>query len=89
MRAAECINPPAVRSILPYAYKRTELLLAGHSKQEVIAAIKAAIDKKELPALEQGTLSYMMSRDSYSRWRLLGQASHCCTVWTCMRSDFA
>jgi len=65
VRAAECINPPAVRSVLPYAYKRTELLLAGHSKQEVIAAIKAAIDKKELPALEQGTVSYMMSSDSY------------------------
>jgi hypothetical protein len=61
VRAAECINPPAVRSVLPYAYKRTELLLAGHSKQEVIAAI----DKKELPALEQGTVSYMMSKDSY------------------------
>jgi hypothetical protein len=65
VRAAECINPPAVRSVLPYAYKRTELLLAGHSKQEVIAAIKAAIDKKELPTLEQGTVSYMMSKDSY------------------------
>jgi hypothetical protein len=65
VRAAECINPPAVRSVLPYAYKRTELLLAGHSKQEVIAAIKAAIDKKELPALEQGTVSCMMSKDSY------------------------
>ncbi len=65
VRAAECINPPAVRSVLPYAYKRTELLLAGHSKQEVIAAIKAAIDKKELPALEQGTVSHMMSKDSY------------------------
>src|SRR5260370_28449692 len=63
--AAECINPPAARSVLPYAYKRTELLLAGHSKQEVIATIKAAIDKKELPALEQGTVSYMMSKDSY------------------------
>ena len=65
VRAAECINPPAVRTVLPYAFKRTELLLAGHSKQEVIAAIKAAIDKKELPALEQGTVSYMMSKDSY------------------------
>jgi len=53
VRAAECINPPAARSVLPYAYKRTELLLAGHSKQEVIAAIKAAIDKKELPAWSQ------------------------------------
>ena len=46
-------------------YKRTELLLAGHSKPEVIAAIKAAIDKKELPALEQGTVDYMMSKSSY------------------------
>jgi len=65
VRAADCLNPPAARSVLPYAYKRTELLLAGHSKQEVIAAIKAAIDKKELPALEQGTVSYMMSKSSY------------------------
>lgn len=65
VRAADCINPPAVRSVLPYAYKRTELLLAGHSKQEVIAAIKSAIEKKELPALEPGTVSYMMSKDSY------------------------
>ncbi len=65
VRAAECINPPAARSVLPYAYKRTALLLAGHSKQEVIAAIKAAIDKKELPAVEPGTVSYMMSKDSY------------------------
>src|SRR6202050_534526 len=65
VRAAECINPPAARSVLPYAYKRTELLLAGHSKQEVIAAIKAAIDKKELPTLGPGTASYMMSKGSY------------------------
>jgi hypothetical protein len=40
IRAADCLNPPAARSVLPYAYKRTELLLAGHSKPEVIAAIK-------------------------------------------------
>jgi hypothetical protein len=65
VRAADCLNPPAARTVLPYAYKRAELLLAGHSKQEVIAAIKAAIDKKELPALERGTVSYMMSKSSY------------------------
>src|SRR5215831_20139474 len=62
VRAADCLNPPAARSILPYAYKRTELILAGRSKLEVIAAIKAAIDR---PALEQGTVSYMMSKASY------------------------
>jgi len=65
VRAADCLNPPAARSILPYAYKRTELLLAGHSKQEVIAAIKASIEKKELPPLEPGTVSYMMSKSAY------------------------
>ncbi len=65
VRAADCSNPPAARSVLPYAYKRTELVLAGHSKQEIIAAIKAAIDKKELPPLEPGTISYMMSKSSY------------------------
>jgi hypothetical protein len=65
VRAADCLNPPAARSLLPYAYKRTEFLLASHSKKEVIAAIKAAIDKKELPPLEPGTVSYMMSKGSY------------------------
>ena len=65
VRGADCLNPPAARSLLPYAYKRTELILAGHSKQEVIAAIKSAIDKKELPSLEQGAISYMMSKSSY------------------------
>jgi hypothetical protein len=65
VRAADCLNPPAARSILPYAYKRTELLLAGHTKPEVIAALKAAIDRKELPPLEPGTISYMMSKGSY------------------------
>src|SRR5579862_9831475 len=65
VRAAACFNPPAARSILPYDYKRTELLLAGRSKLEAIAALKAAIDKKELPALESGTICYMMSKSSY------------------------
>jgi hypothetical protein len=65
VRAADCLNPPAARTVLPYAYKRTELILAGRSKLEVIAAMKAAIDKKELPALEQGAVSYMMSKASY------------------------
>ncbi len=65
IRAADCMNPPAARSMLPFVHKRAELLLAGHSKVEVIAAIKAALEKKELPALEPGAMSYMMSKSSY------------------------
>jgi len=64
IRAAACLNPAVARSFLPYDYKRTELILAGHSKQEIVAATKAAIDKKELPVLEQG-MCYMMSKSSY------------------------
>jgi len=60
VRAAACLNPPAVRSVLPETYRRTELVLAGRSKQEVITAIK-----KELPALEQGAICYMMSKSAY------------------------
>ncbi|HZC25089.1 MAG TPA: hypothetical protein VE866_17265 [Candidatus Binatia bacterium] len=65
IRGANCLNPPAARSMLPFAQKRTELLLAGHSKIEVIAAIKAALDKKELPALEPEAMCYMTSKSSY------------------------
>jgi hypothetical protein len=54
VRAADCLNPPAARSVLPYPYKRTELLLSGHSKLEVIAAIKAAIDKKNCRLWSRG-----------------------------------
>jgi hypothetical protein len=65
VRAADCMNPPAARSVLPFVFKRTELLLAGHSKVEVIAAIKAALEKEELPALEPGAVDYMMAKSSY------------------------
>jgi hypothetical protein len=65
IRGPLCFNPPAARSILPITYKRTELVLAGQSKQQVSDAIKAAIDKKELPPLEPGAMSYMMSKQAY------------------------
>jgi hypothetical protein len=65
VRAADCLNPPAARSILPFVRKRTELLLAGHSKLEVIAAINAALEKKELPNVEPGAVDYMMAKSSY------------------------
>ena len=65
IRAANCLNPQGARSLLPLVQKRTEMLLAGHSRVEVIAAIQAAFEKKELPALEPGAVSYMMAKSSY------------------------
>lgn len=65
LRGPVCFNPPAARSILPVTYKRTEWALAGQSKDQIIAANKTAYDKKELPALEPGAMSYMMSKQAY------------------------
>ena len=75
LRGPLCFNPPGARSVLPLTYKRTEMILAGKSKAQVIAALKAAYGKKELPPLEPGAMSYMLSKDQYltdagdHRWR--------------------
>lgn len=64
-RSPICLNPPAARTVLPLTLMRTKLILAGKSKDEVKESIKAAIKKKELPELEPGAMSYMMSKDAY------------------------
>jgi hypothetical protein len=65
MRGPLCYNPAAVRSILPYTIKRTELVLAARSKPEMIAAIEDAIASHALPPLEPGAMTYMMSKQGY------------------------
>lgn len=39
--------------------------MAGRSKAEMISAVKAAFEKKQLPALESGAMDYMMSKSAY------------------------
>jgi len=65
IRGPICFNPPAARSVLPTTYKRTEMVLAGRTKAEIIEGNKAAFDKGELPPLEPGAMSYMMSKEAY------------------------
>jgi len=65
IRGPICFNPPAARSVLPTTYKRTEMVLAGRTKAEIIEGNKAAFEKGELPALEPGAMSYMMSKEAY------------------------
>jgi hypothetical protein len=65
IRAPICFNPPAARSVLPATYKRTEMVLAGRTKAEIIEGNKAAFEKGELPPLEPGAMSYMMSKSAY------------------------
>ncbi|MGB8477914.1 MAG: hypothetical protein WCE63_03620 [Acidobacteriaceae bacterium] len=65
MRGPICFNPPAARSVLPLTIKRTNLILSGLSKAQVMDGIRAALQAKQLPTLEPGAMSYMMSKESY------------------------
>ena len=65
VRAADCLNPQAARSILPIIDLRTRMAMAGRSKAEIVSAIKAAFESKQLPDLESGAMDYMMSKSAY------------------------
>lgn len=65
VRGADCLNPQAARSILPIAYLRTRMVMAGRSKEEIVLAIKAAFENQQLPKLESGAMAYMMSKSAY------------------------
>lgn len=65
MRGPICFNPAAAHSILPLTLKRTDLVLSGLSKEQVMDGIRASLRAKELPTLEPGAMSYMMSKESY------------------------
>jgi hypothetical protein len=65
VRVPQCFNPPAARSILPLTINRTEMVLAGLSKAQMIDSITAGFENKKLPAPEPGAMCYMMSRAGY------------------------
>jgi hypothetical protein len=72
-RAPLCLNAAAARSYLPRTIKKTDLILAGRTKAQMVESIKASIDKKELPAMELGAMCYMLSKqghlsDRYGHW---------------------
>jgi hypothetical protein len=65
IRGAVCYNPPAARSVLPITHMMTKMVLAGLPKAQMFEDIKVAYARKELPALEPGAMSFMMSKHSY------------------------
>ncbi|MGH7532870.1 MAG: hypothetical protein ACREL4_06240 [Gemmatimonadales bacterium] len=64
-RSPICYNPPAARSLLPYAMKQAGMALAGASKAQITDAIRTAVAKKELGAPALGSMAYMMSKEAY------------------------
>ena len=65
VKGAESLNRQAARSILPIADLRTRMVMTGHSKADILPALKAAFDNKQLPDLEGGNMVFMMSKSAY------------------------
>ncbi len=65
VRVPMCVNAAAARSYFLRITKITELALAGHTLAQVNETIAAAVDKKELPAMEPGAMCFMMSKQGY------------------------
>jgi len=65
VRTPICYNAAAARSVLLRNIKRTDLILAGRTKAQTDETIVAAVDKKELPAMEPGAICYMMSKQGF------------------------
>jgi hypothetical protein len=65
MRAPHCFNAQATKSFAQIYLMKTKLVLEGKSKSDIGKAIATALDSKELPALEPGSMAYMMSKQQY------------------------
>ena len=65
VRAAECLNPQAARSIAPIAELRVAMTLAGKSDAQIVQHISTALRTGAIPPLAAGAMSYMMSKAAY------------------------
>jgi len=65
LRAPDCLNPPAVRTVLPQYLKRTESVLAGATKQQLVEEARSAFASHSFGPPEPGSFSFMLSKQGY------------------------
>lgn len=65
LRGPNCFNAAAARTELPQLLKRTEWVLAGASKQQMIERTRSAIADHTFRDPEPGALSFMLSKNGY------------------------
>jgi hypothetical protein len=61
----QCWNAAAASSLLPDYLKRTQWVLAGVPKAEMLARTKAALEAHEIGAPAPGSMAFMLSKDQY------------------------
>jgi hypothetical protein len=66
-----CLNPQAVRTVLPYYELRTRLGIEGKTPEQMAVSVQRAYDKGEIPKRDVVGFGYMWSAD-----QKLGPAGH-------------
>jgi hypothetical protein len=65
LRAPNCFSAAAARSVLPQYLKRTEWVLAGATRQQVIERTRAAFASHRFVTPEAESFSFMLSKEGY------------------------
>ncbi|MBV8198260.1 MAG: hypothetical protein JO263_08995, partial [Candidatus Eremiobacteraeota bacterium] len=65
IRGPICYNPAASRTVLLYTIRRTEMVLGGVTKAQMLARVESAVSAGKVPAPEPGSMSYMISKTQF------------------------
>ena len=65
IRTPQCWNAAAASSVLPDYLNRTQWVLAGVSREEMVSRTKAEFAHHEIGAPAPGSMAYMMSKEQY------------------------
>ncbi|MGB6601679.1 MAG: hypothetical protein WBE77_11410, partial [Candidatus Cybelea sp.] len=60
-----CLNPPAVRSVLPFYLALTKWAIAGDTREEIAAKAKAAYADRQFTDPAPASLALMLSKNGY------------------------
>ena len=64
-RGPACLNPPAVRSVLPQYLERTNWALAGDTREEIAKKAQAAYADHQFTDPAPGSFAFMLSKQGY------------------------
>ncbi|MEO7042710.1 MAG: hypothetical protein ABI035_10655 [Gemmatimonadaceae bacterium] len=65
IRAPQCFNPPASRTVLPQILKEAELVLNGANPRDVVAQSQRDYASHLVPQPAVGAMAYMLSKQQY------------------------
>jgi hypothetical protein len=65
LRAPICFNPAAARTVLPAYLERTEWVIAGASKADMMNRTRAELAANRIATPEPGAVAFMMSKQGY------------------------